>query len=263
MRYTNFDAEFPRRCIRLLGTSGLKESERGCTNLLAVGGTLVSATGDRQFAWGANVHIATGTRDDGLSQIRAFLDASVDQALPALIDRLKPKCADAPPPEYWSWAPTCFQLSGVRPGQPDLFDRLLAECRLTSDRRPRSEPWSIKYLLRTFRNALAHGNVWLLAGIDFDAGDPRHSAQKAIAGFAFATTDPALPDPLSEADTKLLCKKCKKRPKLGADTLFKVEGVLISPFALRALIEGWADKLVDAEVSRSEGSEQIVDGHDN
>jgi hypothetical protein len=260
MRYTDFDAEFPRRCIQLLGKAGLEVSEHGCTKLLAVGGTLVSATGDRQFAWGERVHVATGAQADGVSRVQEFLSADADEALPALRDRLSSQYSGSAQPSYWNWAPMYFEIRGVRPGQPDLRDLLLEECKQPPDRRPASEPWSIKYLLRTFRNGLAHGNAWLLAGVDFEESDPRHAAKSAIAGFAFATTNPALPDPMSEADRKLLCKKCSKRPKLSADTLFKVEGVVISPFALRALIEGWATLLAKCDVSRSDGGSQLQGG---
>ena len=250
MRYTNFDVEFPKRCLRLLGNRLAANDEMACTKLLAIGGTLVSATADRQFAFDTPFHIAVNKPKSTKDDVGEFLKKDFQKELPALRVALRMRCADSPP-DYWEWMPCSFNLPKQIAGDEGLFKRILSAS-LPLDQYQKNNcgnKFMILDALRTFRNALAHGNVWLVAGKDFVPEDPRQKVGGKIVGFALATTKPDITE--SELGSK--------QPEIKADTPIDVSGLLISPFDLRVLIEAWARLLYAHERSRVESARLIDD----
>lgn len=250
MRYTNFDAEFPKRCLELLG-SPYARTGRECTKLLAIGGTLLSATADRQFAFDTHAHIATGGRSMN-KEVAKFLKVPLLQALPGLREELKrehmkedrmPSHRSKPPSD---WDPCYFELAGVRAGDPNLRRSILDDRKpLDGARWAGDEVITIKHFLQASRNALSHGNVWLFARSDFeDARGERRSSDSAITGFALAQTNPSIDD----------------RRKARPDTPYIVRGFLVSPFDLRAVWEAWARLLMRVGATRAEGGTCLAEG---
>ena len=82
---------------------------------------------------------------------------------------------------------------------------------------------------------------------DSPGPDPRAEAAGGIVGFALATTNPRY----EEADPE------GKRPPQNVETPFVVKGYLISPFDLRAIIEGWTVLLRDSGLSRGVGGQLV------
>jgi hypothetical protein len=264
MEYTDFDRDFPIRTRTLLHQVPANGDSLACTRLLAIGGTLISATGDRQFAWGTDVHIDTGARVKKGSLVDLFLDRAADEALEPTPRRHSARVDPGDLPPYWRWAPTFFELTDVRAGNPRLLRMILTRCEEAPRARPNGEGWCVKFLLRTFRNAMSHGNVWMLSGRDFPPTDERSKGEGQVVGFAFATTNPEIRPASDDEQADDLCIKCrKKRPKFDKDTQFKVRGILISPIDLRMLIEGWAEVLIKDKVGRRDAGSMLDDEPDD
>jgi hypothetical protein len=246
MRYIDFDSEFPRRCLGLLGKRPFAEDGNACTKLLAIAGTLLSATADRQFALNTQVHVATGESRYRHDAITAFVNAKLRVKLPALRNELVKRYAGAPP-MHWCWDPLSFELKDQRAGDPHLFQRILGSGKPAFESNAKNQFLQMHETLRYCRNALAHGNVWLMAGEDFPASDPRAAAGDRIVGFALATTTPRYEerDPGGRPSVQTL------------DTPFLIKGLMISPFDFRAIVEGWAVLLWESGVSRGEGGRLI------
>ena len=244
MRYTDFDAEFPRRCLKLLGETPYAHNEFACTKLLAIGGTLFSATGDRQFATNARAHIAHGGSANRIESVKSFIAPPFMDALPKMRDELQSRYSGTPP-AAWPWDPNSFELQNVTAGAPDLFRRIVdARQPVHQAKWDRQHEITVKVALGACRNALAHGNVWLLAQSDFDDAPPSgHPRDEAITGFALAQTTPDIDD----------------WKKATAKTPYTVRGLLISPSDLRALWEAWANLLVRTQVTRAEGGSCLAE----
>jgi len=230
----------------LLGARPFAEEGNACTKLLAIAGTIVSATADRQFANGTQVHIATGGSDRQLPGVRDFLHRKMRDVLPKLREALHdPKRKTAPP--YWIWDPYSFTLEGKQAGSPTLFREIINAGRPALQKNEHGNEVTVADALRDFRNALSHGNVWLLAGEDFPADDPRHCAEGRIVGFALATTTPRYESHDAGG----------KRRFASIEDRFKVKGLMLSPLDLRAIVEGWANVLKTGGLSRGEGGRLI------
>jgi hypothetical protein len=248
MRYTDFDTEFPRRCLGLLGKRPFAEDGNACTKLLSIGGTIVTATADRQFANGTQVHIATGGTERQLAGVREFLRQKLRTALPTLREQIRREYPGTPP-DHWVWDPLSFHLSDKIAGSETLFREIIAEGKSALLPNKDGNIMTIADAIREFRNALAHGNVWLLAGADFPPGDPRSAARGAIVGFVFATTNPKYEEPTPTG-----------KPRYATiHDRFVVKGLMLSPFDLRAIIEGWAVLLRDSKLSRGTGGQLVTE----
>ena len=247
MRYTDFDAEFPRRCLGLLGKRPFAEDGNACTKLIAIGGTIVSATADRQFANGTKVHIATGGTERQIAGVREFLHKKLCAELPKLRQAIR-STYDGEPPEHWIWDPLTFDLSGITAGSETLFREIIGNGRSALASNKDGNLMTVADAMRNFRNALAHGNVWLLAGADFAAEDPRSAAGQKIVGFVLATTNPRYEEPTPAGD----------RRRATVNDRFVVKGLMLSPFDLRAIVEGWAVLLRDSRLSRSVGGQLMT-----
>jgi len=252
MRYTDFDAEFPRRCLGLLGKRPFAEDGNACTKLIAIGGTIVTATADRQFANGTEVHIATGGTERQIAGVREFLRTKLRDALPKLRQEIR-NTYGGEPPEHWIWDPLTFHLSGITAGSETLFREIIANGRSALSSNEHGNVMTVADAMRDFRNALAHGNVWLLAGADFAPGDPRSTGGGEIVGFVLATTTPRYEEPAPEGG----------RRRATVNDRFVVKGLMLSPFDLRAIVEGWAVLLRDSRLSRSVGGQLVTEESDD
>lgn len=248
MRYTDFDTEFPRRCLGLLGKRPFAEDGNACTKLIAIGGTILSATADRQFVKDTKVHIATGGLEMQIAGVRQFLSRKLQDALPTFREQLK-STHGGEPPKHWTWDPLTFRLEGVTAGSDTLFREIIDNGKPAFPSKKGDPSTTIADAFRDFRNALAHGNVWLLAGVDFPKQDSRWAAGSHIVGFVLATTNPRYEE--RDPEDKPRYPTVKDR--------FIVKGLMLSPFDLRAIIEGWAVLLRDSKLSRGTGGQLVTE----
>ena len=245
MHYVDFDQEFPRRCISMLRMSSMKTEDYECTRLLAIGGTLVTATADRQFAFDTPVHIDRGgihSRDQSVSR---FLSEPIETALKGFRSKLRAR-HDSAPPECWKWEPRQFRLENCLPGQPDLLRNLISNSQLLESRT------QVKDVLRNFRNGFSHGNVWLLKDSDLNGQSWFAESRNGwINGFALASTNPKYQD--LDRETKA---------PLTTSSKFVVTGILISPFDLRALIQAWAKLLMNTRTPLAQAGSRLHEDQD-
>ncbi len=258
MYYQDFDREFPARCLKLIGspkqfhhmtaatsqhfaaTIHRRSGNLECSNLLAIGCALLCTHVDREQVKRGLPHITRDLQNGPSARVEAFLER---QFLDWLRETREQSQMSGP------FNPRRFRKVPVVSGSAGLLDSLLDNA-LELEADPIESRLTARDAIKEMRNALAHGNVWLLSSHELKlAGSFGHS----ILGYALASTRP-------EYHQKP-CKKCGQSTESPVPGEYHASGLVISTLDFFFVLREWAQCLVDQHVDRKDGMLLVLSDH--